>query len=469
LALAQASAAQPLAWQHGAVNAAVTPTATADGSQVGGTSKLELATGGLQAQVTGSIATNTQRPESDAPLVQAVGDSGSWTRAQLGVTAKADGPAGSKITVTGQDQITQSVSPYAPGNGAVRQTLETQALSGSVAATVPRATTLDAKLGAAASQSSTRSATVDNDDGSHLQTADTRVSASLSYRAAKGVTLDAGASVERQDADLDGDKANSAGFSYVKPQAVATVTPWQGATVKLGAERAVEPLNGANYMALANLSDRPQDLKIAPDHAWQYQASLDQKIGAASLGASVTESRNGTVTELAPVEGGQTPASAVLKKRPKVTIKASLPLEGFGLSDTQLTSQSTWRKSQIRDPVTGKYRRASAEAPHETSFNLTKDLPATDAKIGLSGKLGTTRDFYQASQSTEIRTAPRLGAFLSYDPGPLSMNLSVDGLVGGAQQFTDTFYNGSRNGSVGGVSTHKANDAHVSFSLKRKM
>lgn len=466
-AFAEDAASQSLAWQHGAVNAAIAPTAAADGSQIGGTSKLELDTAGLQAAVTGTITTNTHESASDAPLVQAVGDPGSWTRAQIGVTASADGPAGSKLTVTGKDQISQSVSPYAPGG--VRQTLETQALSGTVAATVPVTPKLDAKIAASAAQSSTRSATVDSGDGSHLQTADTQVGASLSYRAMKGVTVDGGMSVERQDADLDGDKANSASYAYVKPEALATVTPWNGATVKLGAERAVEPLNGANYMALANLSDKPQDLRIAPDHAWQYQASLDQKIGAASLSAGITQSQNGTATELAPVDGGQTPASVALKKRQKVTVAVSLPLEAFGLSDTQLNSQATWRKSQVRDPVTGAWRRASGEAPREASVNLTKDLPAADAKIGVSGNLGTTRDFYQVKQSTEIRTAPRLGAFLSYAPGPVSMNLTVDGLMGGSQQFTDTFYNGSRNGSVSGVNAHKANDAHISFSLKRKM
>lgn len=467
-AFAEDAGSQPFAWQHGAVNAAITPTVGADGSQVGGTSKLELDTAGLQAAVTGTVTTNTAHDVTDVPpVVQAVSDPGSWTRAQIGVTATVDGPGGSKLTASGSDQVSQSISPYAPGG--VRQTLETQALSGTVAATLPVTPKLDAKMATSAAQSSTRSATVDGDDGSHLQTADTQVSTSLSYRAMPGVTLDAGATIERQDADLDGDKASSASFSYVKPQATATVTPWQGATVKVGAEHAVDPLNGANYMALANLSDKPQDLKIAPDHAWQYQASLDQKFGAASVSAAVTQGQSGTATELAPIDGGQTPASVAMKKRQKATIAVSLPLEGFGLPGTQLNSQATWRKSQVRDPVTGTYRRASGEAPREASVNLTKNLPAADAKIGVSGNLGTTRDFYQVNQSTEIRTAPRLGAFLSYTPGPVSMNLSVDGLMGGSQQFTDTFYNGSRNGSVAGVGSRKANDAHISFSLKRKM
>jgi hypothetical protein len=450
------------------VNAAITPTTSADGSQLGGTSKLELDTAGLQAAVTGTVVTNTSHDAADAPpVVQAVRDSGSWTRAQIAVAATADGPIGSKLTASGSDRISQSISPYAPGGA--RQTLETQALSGTVAATVPVTPKLDAKIATSATQSSTRSATVDGDDGSHLQTAGTQVAGSLSWRAMPGVTLDAGAAVERQQADLDGDKTNSASYAYVKPEALATVTPWKGATVKLGAERAVDPLNGANYMALATLSDKPQDLRIAPDNAWQYQASLDQKFGAASLSAGVTQSQSGTATELAPIDGGQTPASVALKTKRKVTVAVSLPLEGFGLSGTQLDSQAAWRKSQVRDPVTGAWRRANGEAPREASVKLTRALPAADARIGVSGDLGTTRDFYQVNRSTEIRTAPRLGAFLTYTPGPVSMNLSVDGLMGGSQQFTDTFYNGSRAGSVGAVNTRKANDAHVSFSLKRKM
>lgn len=469
--LAWAEDAGSLAWQRGPVNAAVSATAAPDRSQIGGTSKLELDTQGLQAQVTGTVATNTSRDTApDAPPVVQAADSGSWTRAQLGVTASANGPAGSKVTVTGQDQISQSVSPYAPGTGGVRQTMETQALSGALVTTMPVLPNLDAQVAASAGQSSTRNATIGGTDTSHLQTGDTQVSTSLSYRVGSAVTLNGGVGVEQQTAGLNGNTANSASYSFVKPKADAVVTPWQGATVTVGAEHAVEPLNGANYMALANLSGRPQDLKIAPDHAWQYEASLNQKIGAASFDANITEGRSGTATELAPIPGGQTPASVAMKKKRKATIAVSLPLDGFGLSQTQLQSQATWRQSLVRDPVTGAYRRANGESPREASLNLTKDLPgASDAKIGLSGRLGTVRDFYQVNQQTEIRTAPRLGAFLSYAPGPVSMNLSVDGLAGGSQQYTDTIYNGSRNGSAGATATRKANDAHISFSLRRKM
>lgn len=470
-AFAEDAGAPPLAWQKGAVNAAIAPTATPDGT-VGGTSKLELDTAGLQAAVTGTIVTNATRDAGPGapPLVQAVTNSTSWTRAQVGVSAKADGPAGSKIAITGQDQVSQSVTPFAFGTDGTPQTLETQALSGSVVATLPVLPDLDAQLGAAAANSSTRNATVGGADASHLETGDTQISTGLSYRASPRVTLDGGVSVERQDADLDGTTTDHASFSYVKPKAGVTVTPWDGATVKAGAEHAVDPLNGANYMALANLSDRPQDLKIAPDHAWQYEASIDQKFGAASVSAGVTQGVSGTATELAPVSGGQTPASVAMKSKQKATIAFTLPLEGFGLSDTQLQSQATWRRSLVRDPVTGQYRRASGEAPREASINLTKKLPgAADTKIGLSGQLGTRRDFYQVSQTTQMLTSPRLGAFVSYAPGPLSMNLSVDGLMGGAQQFTDTFYNGSRNGPASGTNTRKAGDAHISFSLSKKM
>ena len=112
LAFAGDASSPPLAWQHGPVNAAISATAAPDGS-VGGTSKLELDTAGLQAAVTGMIVTSTSRDTGPGapPLVQAVTDSGSWTRAQVGVSATADGPAGSKIAIAGQDQSSQSVTP----------------------------------------------------------------------------------------------------------------------------------------------------------------------------------------------------------------------------------------------------------------------------------------------------------------------------------------------------------------------
>ncbi len=468
---AQDAALPPLGWQKGPVNAAVTATAAPDGSQVGGSSKIELDTAGLKAAVTGTILTNTARDTSpDAPpMVQAVTDSGSWTKAELGVRATADGPLRSKIELTGKEQVSQSVSPYAPGSGAARQTLETQALAGSLLATVPLKSDLDAQIGGSVAQSSTRNATIGGDEGSHLQTGDSQVSGALTYRLTDKVKLDGGVAVERQTVDLNRDQSKAASYNYVKPKAGVTVTPWPGATAKLGVEHAVEPLNAPNYMALSNLSDRPQDLQITPDRAWQYKASINQAVGAASIGASVVQGRAGTATELAPVTGGQTPASVEMNRKQKATVAVSLPLEGFGLANTTLQSQATWRQSQVRDPVTGRLRTASGEVPREASVKLTKTLPGTDTKIGLSGQLATTRELYQVNQTTQMQSAPRVGAFMSYAPGPVSLDVRVDGLMGGTQQFTDTLYNGSRNGTVAGKNTRTSNDTHISFSFSRKM
>lgn len=468
---AQEAALPPLDWKKGAVNAAITATAASDGSQVGGTSKLELDTAGLKAAVTGTIITNTTRDTArDAPpMVQVVTDPGSWTKAQLGVRATADGPIGSTIELTGQQQISQSVSPYAPGSGTARQTLETQVRSGAVKTIVPLLSGLDAELGGAVAQSSTRNATVGGDTGTHLQTGDTEVSGALAYRLNDKVKFNGGVAVERQDVDLNHDQSKAASYGFVKPKAGVTVSPWPGATADVGVEHAVEPLSGANYMALSSVSERPQDLRITPDRAWQYKASVKQTVGAASIGASLVEGRSGTATELAPIASGQTPASVAMNKKQKATVAISLPLEGFGLADTKLQSQATWRQSQVRDPVTGQLRSANGEVPREASVNLTKDLPGTGTKIGVSGQLGTTRQLYQVNQTTQMRASPRVGAFVSYAPGPLSLDVRVDGLMGGTQQFTDTLYNGSRNGPVSGTSTRKAGDTHISFSFSRKM
>lgn len=463
------NASVALAVKSGAVNAAVAPTVAEDGSRIGGTSKLEVETEGLQASITGAVSTTAAH---DAPgempaVVQAVSDRGSWTRAQIGVSANAKGPAGSTIALKGSDQITQSVSPYRPGDGGAPETLETRSLAGDVTASLPLASGLDVKLGAQTSQSSTRRAAPQGDDGTHLTTGDTQLSGSLSYRINGRVTVTAGATLEQQTAGLDGGRNGSASYSFVKPRASVAMSPRNGAKLTLGVEQTVEPLNGANYMALANISD-PKDLKIAPDRAWQTQASLEQKLGAARLSASLTNGVNGSATELAPIAGGQTPASVDLKQKQKVKLGLSVPLEALGLSHTELQSQATWRHSLVRDPVTGKYRRASGEAPREASVGLAKVLPGSDTKIGVKGGLGTVRDFYQVGQSTEVRTAPSLDAFVSYAPGPVSLNLSVDGLVGGSQQFTDTFYDVTRNGPPAATDSRKGSKRHISFSLSKK-
>lgn len=121
----------------------------------------------------------------------------------------------------------------------------------------------------------------------------------------------------------------------------------------------------------------------------------------------------------------------------------SLSLASFGLPATNIVSNAMWQRSKIRDPLTGRNRRLSGEAPRDASLRLTQYMPRRHLTLGIEGRLGAETQYYQAAQQTDVTKSGSFGVFLQYDPGPFSLHLNVDGLAGNTIQ-TDEFYAGTR-------------------------
>jgi hypothetical protein len=265
-------------------------------------------------------------------------------------------------------------------------------------------------------------------------------------------SLDASARVGTGSMDWRGAPAEgaSAGANLVyaafEPSLTGTlITPDKGA-LSLTFEHAVSPIDPGVFASYAAVEDRAAGARLTPNREWRYRLSLRQTLaGQLQLSAALTQARIGSATELGPVGVGlQAPVSTSGGWRQALDVSLSAPLDAIGLPSLSLKGAGTWRDSQVRDPFTGEWRRASAEQPRTATLDLVQTAAAGRARWGLQGRFGGPQSLYLMSQVTTINVADSLGGFVEYDPGAFAVRLQVDGLYGGERTAIDQFYAGPR-------------------------
>lgn len=393
---------------------------------------------------------------------------------KVGLDSHLHGPAGVKLAVQASSEIhdVRQTGTLVP-SGLSSTSATTRADSVSATATADPVSGVGLTMGA--SQRSDVS-TQDNvltagaAQNNAVATSDRKAFASADWSPLSFLQLKAGATSETMSVSTRGTTSAGGQFRYTEPQVSATAKLWDGAQVKVSGEDAVSPVNPYDFAALAQAAGPDTDLRITPNREWRNQAEITQKFdNGGTLSATITRARIESATEFGLTPDGATaPISISGGERRQVDANLSMPLSGLGLPNTAISSQATLRQSQVRDPVTGEMRRTSGEIPRDASVKLTHQDGVHHLEWGVSGHIATEQSFYQPAQITALRTGSGVGAFVTYKPGKYVVSLNADGLIGGARSQTDTFYDGTRAGSV--TATNRTGDTSpmVSVSVSQK-
>lgn len=216
------------------------------------------------------------------------------------------------------------------------------------------------------------------------------------------------------------------------------------ASLNVSLEDSTDDYNPDTFVAYASNAALKESVPVKPDRAVKLRTELTQKIGLANVSAAYTAERDGLSTEYGfSGRGIQVPVSTVLKRRDTVDVSVNMPLESLGLEDTRVAGAVTWRDSEVLDPLTGQYRRASGETPSNVRLRLEKTLPGKRLSLGLRGDLSAGQTSYQTQEISQTAASQKLGAYFAYKPDAFELDLDVDGLVG-TPETVNYLYDGSR-------------------------
>ena len=371
------------------------------------------------------------------------------------------------VSVSGDDKATiaNTMSP----TGTDPQTLVTDARTGAaqVSARIAGATVTlgaDAQTSATADEARTPLVTT----RTHISTETTDAATTATWKIGKDATLSIG--VKAQDFSIAWRGTNEGGqrHAYFSPDAQLTLTPWAGAEWRMELARAADPYNDGTYTALAGMAPGAAVPALAPDHAWRTRTSLTQNVGAAKLSASFTQSQSGTALEFASSGSGAIPTSAPLESASEADVSATLPLSVVGLDHVSLSTDGALRDSRVRDPVTGRLREKSGEAPYSAGVKLTQDV-APDLTVGITGGVNGRSEIYLPNEATQIPAGADLGAFLAYKPGSFELDLQADGLAGFRIARNDFYADTRADGPVRNELDRALSGPTLSISLKKPM
>ncbi len=393
---------------------------------------LDLPLGSMKAQATTSVGREGDNPEF-------------WQKNAAQVDARVSGPLGSSLTLTGQDAFGFTYRP--PASVGASDTAshmvraENRTANASFAVPVGSAQLTVGGEGSLATTQDTEKG-LSAGDRAIVTTQDRSLFGKGEWQPIPAVRIEGGAAVRTSDISWREQRDHTNTFRSLDPHVSASLSPLQDTTVTARLEHKVSPYDAAAFAGYAAANPSTGGPSFEPDHAWQLQMQVQQKVGVANLTATYTAARSGTITEFAEQNGSQIPAAARLEKRDNVAIQLSLPLSPLGLANTELSSQAEWNDSEVVDPLTQKLRGASGEVPSKFSLRMAHKLPNKKLSFGLTGEFSGARTSYQVGEISSTDSGGSVGAFLSFKPGPYQVDLSVNGLYGG--DGTNTFYSGSR-------------------------
>ncbi|CAN5116391.1 TonB-dependent receptor [soil metagenome] len=275
------------------------------------------------------------------------------------------------------------------------------------------------------------------------------------WRPRDDLTFEAGVRFETSTISETGDAVKSRSFFYAKPRFTAAWSPDKDSQVRLRVEKKVGQLDFGNFISTTDLKQNQINAgnpDLRPDQRWQYEAAYERRFwGKGSVVITLLHETIDDVVDLVPIIGPGFAFDATGNigsgTGDSVNIEATLPLDKLGLKGGTLSSSTTWRVSEVTDPLTGKKRRISSQRPKAVSFGYAQDLPQWKSTVGLNyDQLWNETAFRLAEVDHRIVTPPFLQIYGEYKPQPgLSFRLEATNLIPYTFKYQQDIYAGPRN------------------------
>ena len=286
------------------------------------------------------------------------------------------------------------------------------------------------------------------------------------WRPVSVLTLEAGLREEASRVTSAGDVTLRKSLRFLKPRAAVTWAPDASRQFRLRVEREVGQLNFDDFVASSNVASTGTVVAgnpdLTPQQAWVYEAAYEQRFWGA--GAIVLTARHFQINDTVD-RGPARDARGVIIRDPltglpaadrpdnigkgtkdEVQASLTLPLERFGVRAAQLKAQSTWRRTEVTDPLDGATREISAAHPVDWEAHFSQDLQKWNATWGVDVIGGYRERSFRLSEIETRKFSPWVVLFGEYKPRKdLSIRVEANGVTFRNAQRIREVYFGPRN------------------------
>ena len=249
--------------------------------------------------------------------------------------------------------------------------------------------------------------------GSDVRIEERRAEASLgaAWQPGSDWTLEADVRVETSRLRQSGDTPMARDFVYVKPRLTAFWERDDRDSFHLSLAREVGQLDFDDFVASAALDTgviSAGNAELEPDKTWRMSAGWERSFWEdGALVLTWTHDRISDVVDRVLVVSGDdvfdAPGNIGDGTRDTLELELSASLDRLGMAGFRFSSQLQWRTSSVRDPITGRKRGISGEAPLEGSLRLTRVLPEHRITWGMGVDLAERETEYSYDEVSRER------------------------------------------------------------------
>jgi len=245
-----------------------------------------------------------------------------------------------------------------------------------------------------------------------------------------------GARYEMSTLSQSGDSSLTKDLSFFKPRWQTTWNPAPGHELRLLMERRVGQLVFRDFASSTSLNSNiitGGNKNLEPAHSWNVSLAWERHFwGRGSLMLEARREFISQVVDRIPVFAGTRVFNAVGNigngTRDTILTNFIVPLDEVGLEGVTVKGDAAWRRSRVRDPATGLYRRivggqtiGGPSFVFNTMSEVTYDMPEQNLQLGVTVHDHlTTHEFeYRIDEISTNYHAYKIGVFAEYKPTPV--------------------------------------------------
>ena len=238
-------------------------------------------------------------------------------------------------------------------------------------------------------------------------------------------------------------------FGFLKPKLLLRWSPSARGQVRLRAEREVGQLDFSDFASSASLIEGTVDagnLDLRPQTAWVFETDVERRFGTdGALTLAYRHERIDNVLDLLPVDGLDAPGNIGAGKVNAASLRFTWPLDTIGVPGGRLSFTGEWRKSSVRDPVTGEKRPITALAPFEGEIHALLDRPALRSTFALDVYFAQKLTYRRISEVRRTFADPYATLKWTFNATPrLTIETSVQNVLSRKHDRDRVVYTGPR-------------------------
>lgn len=203
----------------------------------------------------------------------------------------------------------------------------------------------------------------------------------LAWRVSPTLSFESGLRFEASNISQSGDSQNEETFTYIKPRAQLTWTPWANNQFRARLEREVGQLDFGDFAASASLDDDNVlggNADLQPEDRWVAEVAYERRFwgeGVISLTYRHDEIRN--AIDVIPLEDGLSAVGNIGDGTlDQLSVNLVLPTEKLGVPGGRFGFRNDWNHTEVTDPTTGRTRAISGLRASQPVISFAQDLPA---------------------------------------------------------------------------------------------